>query len=158
MQAAQREKEQTADDLQRFLKIEKPQQIVESQFAVKSMEFGVDSARDELAQLQKMYRDKDLTEETEQVILKRYKFMLESAEHSLRETRLQSERTLTVDLPRREKAAQMAAAHAELAWDRAREQLPLQVRQKELALEKMRFDDSKAAPRLCKISKATCFL
>jgi multidrug resistance efflux pump len=148
MQAAQREKEQTADDLQRFLKIEKPHDIVEAQFMVKSSEFSVDSARDELAQLQKMYRDKDLTEETETVILKRYKFMLESAEHSLRGAQIHSEHTLSVDLPRREKAAQLAAARADLSWERAREQLPLHVRQKELALEKMRFDDNQALEKL----------
>jgi HlyD family secretion protein len=148
LQVAEREKKQTADDLQRFLKVEKPHQIEEAQFSVKSSEFSVESAKDELAQLEKMYRDKDLTEETEQVILKRYKFMLESAEHSLRGAQLHTERTLKIDLPRREEAAQLAAAKAELAWERGREQLPLQVRQKALALEKLRFDDNRAQEKL----------
>ena len=39
MQAAEREKEHAADDLKRFLKVEKPRQVAESQFTVKSSEF-----------------------------------------------------------------------------------------------------------------------
>ena len=151
--AAEREKKQTADDLQRFLKVDKPHQVEEAQFAVKSSEFSALSAKDELAQLEKMYLDKDLTEETEQMILNRYKFTLESADFYLRGARLRTERTLNIDLPRREQAWQMAAAKADLAWKRAREQLPLQVRQKELALEKLRFDDNRAQEKLTDLEK-----
>jgi len=151
--AAERSKKETADDLQRFLKVEKPDQIEAAQFAVKSSEFSALSAKDELAQLEKMYRDKDLTEETEQMILKRYKFSLESAEFYLRSARLHTERTLTIDIPRREEASHLAAAKANLAWEHAREQLPLQLKQKELALEKLRFDDNRAQEKLAELEK-----
>jgi HlyD family secretion protein len=151
LQAAEREKKQAADDLQRFLAVDKPHQIDEAQFSLRSANFGVDSAREELTQLQKMYRDKDLTEETEQMILRRYKFMLESAESTLRSTKIHTEYTLTIDLPRREENSQLAAAKAALAWDRAREQFPLHVRQKELALEKSRFDDNRAREKLAEL-------
>jgi multidrug efflux pump subunit AcrA (membrane-fusion protein) len=151
--AAQRHKMQSDDDLQRFLKVEKPNQIEAAEFSVKNSEFSALSARDELAQLEKMYRDKDLTEETEQMILKRYKFTLESAEFYLRSTRLHTERTLKIDIPRREEAAQLAASKANIAWERAREELPLTVRQKELALEKMRFDDKRAQEKLAELEK-----
>jgi len=153
LKAAEREKIQTADDLERFLKIEKPRSIEEAQFSLKNSEFSVEQARDELTQLEKMYRDKDLTEETEQIILKRYKFSVESAEHFLKGTRLRTERTLTIELPRREETAQQAAVKAELAWNRAREQLPLQVKQKELALEKLRFEDDRAQEKLADLEK-----
>jgi multidrug resistance efflux pump len=153
LQTAEREKKQTADDLQRFLKIEKPRQIEEAQFAVKSGEFNVESAKDELAQLEKMYKDKDLTEETERMILKRYKHSLENAEFYLRGTRQRTERTLTIDIPRKEEAAQLAATKADLAWEKAREQLPLQLRQKELALEKQKFDDNRAQEKLADLEK-----
>lgn len=153
LKAAEREKDQTADDLARFLKVDKPRSVEEAQFSLKSSEFNVEQARDELVQLEKMYRDKDLTEETEQTILKRYKFALESSEHFLKGTRLRTERTLTIDLPRREETAQQAAVKAELAWEKAREQLPLHVRQKELALEKLRFDDERAQEKLADLEK-----
>lgn len=146
--AAERESKQTADDLDRFLKVEKPRQIEETKFSLKSSEFNVESSRDELTQLEKMYRDKDLTEETEQTILKRYKFNLESSEHFLAGTRQRTERALSTDIPRREEAIQLAAAKAALAWQKAREQLPLQLRQKELALEKLKLDDRRAREKL----------
>ena len=151
--SAERKRKQTADDLQRFLKVDKPRQVEDAQFSLKSAEFHVLSSKDELTQLEKMYRDKDLTEETEKMILKRYEFALESAEHMLRGTRLSTERSLNIDLPRREEAAQLAADEARLAWERAREQLPLHFRQKELALEKLRFDDKRAQEKLADLEK-----
>ena len=153
MLAAEREKKQTADDLQWFLKIEKPRQIEEAQFAVKSGEFNVESAKDELSQLEKMYKDKDLTEETERMILKRYKHSLENAEFYLQGTRQRTERALTIDVPRKEETAQLAATKADLAWDKARAQLPLQLRQKELALEKQKFDDKRAQEKLTDLER-----
>jgi hypothetical protein len=87
------------------------------------------------------------------MILKRYKHTLENSEFFLRGARLRTERTLNIDLPRREEATQLAATKAGLAWDRAREQLPLQVRQKELALEKLRFDDNRTQEKLADLEK-----
>jgi multidrug efflux pump subunit AcrA (membrane-fusion protein) len=151
--AAERKQKRAAEDLARFLKVDKPRHIEEAKFSLKSAEFHVLSSKDELTQLEKMYRDKDLTEETEQMILKRYRFALESAEFTLRGTQLSTEHSLTTDLPRREESALLAADEAKLAWERAREQLPLQVRQKELALEKLRFDDRRAREKLVDLEK-----
>jgi multidrug efflux pump subunit AcrA (membrane-fusion protein) len=151
--AAERRKQQSEEDLERFLKTDKAHDIESAQFMLKSSEFSLNSAKDELAQLEKMYRDKDLTEETEQIILKRYRFSLESAEFQMRSSQLYTERTLKIDLPRREEAVKLAAAKAKIDWDRAREDLPLQLRQKELTLEKQRFDDKRAQEKLADLEK-----
>jgi HlyD family secretion protein len=148
LQSAERKQKRSADDLARFLKVDKPHEIEQAQFSLKSAEFHVLTSKDELTQLEKMYRDKDLTEETEQMILKRYRFALEGAEFSLRSTRLSTEHSLKIGIPRREEATVLAAEEGKIAWERAREQLPLQYRQKELALEKLRFDDNRAQEKL----------
>jgi RND family efflux transporter MFP subunit len=113
----------------------------------------VESSRDELDQLEKMYRDKDLTEETERIILKRYKFGLARAELMLRSAKLSTEQMLKVLLPRREEDAKVAASKAELGWEKAREELPLHVRQKELALDKMRHEDRRAKDKLAELEQ-----
>ncbi|MBS0265012.1 MAG: HlyD family efflux transporter periplasmic adaptor subunit [Planctomycetes bacterium] len=148
LQAAEKLKRQSLEDLEQFLKVDKAHDIESAERSLKSAEFNVLTAKDELAQLEKMYKDKDLTEETEQIILKRYQFALESAEFFLRSTKLRTEHTLKTDLPRREDSVKMAAAKATIAWDRAREQLPIEARQKELALEKLKVDDQRARERL----------
>lgn len=148
LQAAERDKQQTSEDLERFLKVDKDQEIEAAKFALRGAEFNLEYARDELAQLEKMYQDKDLTEETEQMILKRYKFQLESSERHLETTKRHTEQTLKVSLPRREESAKLAAAKAEISFGKARDELPLQLRQRKLALEKLKHDDRRAQEKL----------
>jgi multidrug resistance efflux pump len=151
LQAAERAKQQTGEDLQRFLQAGKGLDIASAQFSLRSAEFNVEYARNELEQLEKMYRDKDLTEETEEMILKRYKFMLASAEQSLEHAKYQTEQILNVVIPRREEAFKLGAAKAELAWEKARDELPARVKQKEFALEKLRHDERRAKEKLAEL-------
>ena len=148
LSAAERAKDQAGQDLVRFLQLEKASQMKTAEFQLRSAEFQLEYSREELKQLEQMYADKDLTEETEQMILKRYKFQLEAAEQSLSRTRLQTETTLKVTLPRQEETVKLAAEKAALDWEQARDGLPLELRQQELALEKLKHDDRRAADKL----------
>lgn len=69
--AAVRETERAEQDLQRFLEIERPLRLAEAQHHMKGAENGLQDAIEELAQLEKMYTADDLTEETEDIVLKR---------------------------------------------------------------------------------------
>lgn len=146
--SADREYKQAKDDLKKFVESEKALSIQQAEFQLKSAAFSLEFSSDELKQLKKMYRDKDLTEETEELILKRYKFNVESAEVMLRQAKARAEQTLKTDLPRREQSAKDAVEKAELALARARDVQPLVVRQKKLALAKMKYEDAKAKDRL----------
>lgn len=146
--AAEREHKEAAEDLQRFLEIEKDVEIASANMTLKSAEFMLEYAKEELVQLEKMYRDKDLTEDTEEMILKRYKFQVVNSEFWLRAAKTWTERQLKIDIPRQEHTTRLAATRSELALNRARELLPVELKQKELALEKLRFDDQRAKERL----------
>lgn len=148
LEAAERAKDQAGEDLLRFLQLEKASQTKSAEFQLRSAAFQLEYSRDELKQLEKMYADKDLTEETEQMILKRYKFQLEAAEQSLSTIKLQTEKLLQVTLPRQEQSVKLAAEKAALDWEKAREGLPLKLRQEELALEKLKHDDRRTAEKL----------
>jgi HlyD family secretion protein len=145
---AERQSKQAAEDLTRFLEVDRPLAQESAAYMVKMAAFWVDYAKEELAQLRKMYRDKDLTEETERIILKRYEFYVEMYEFFLKESKILAEQTLKVHLPRREKEAREAVEKTALALARARDVQPLGVRQKHLALAKLRYDETRAKERL----------
>lgn len=153
MAAAERDAKHAADDLDKFLKVDLPLSKEAAGFSLKSSEFYLESAKDELKQLEKMYKDKDLTEETETMILKRYKQSVEQAEFSLKQARNRNKQTLEVDLPRREQAAKDAAVKADIGLTKARETGPLALRQKRLGLEKMKYDQARAKERFADLEK-----
>lgn len=146
--SAERSFRQASEDLQRFLTIDRPQSEASVAFRLKSANYQVETARDDLKQLQKMYRDKDLTEETERIILKRYQHQVESAEFSLKSAKLAAEETLKITLPRKEQSAKDAVEKAELSLTKARDVAPLALQQKRLALAKLRYDEKKSRDRL----------
>jgi multidrug efflux pump subunit AcrA (membrane-fusion protein) len=69
--AAERSKTQADEDLKKFLEIDRPQSERMAQFQVKQSGEYLEYSKEELRQLEKMYRSKDLTEETEEIILRR---------------------------------------------------------------------------------------
>jgi multidrug efflux pump subunit AcrA (membrane-fusion protein) len=148
MAAAERNKIQADEDLKRFLEIDKPQSIKVADFSLKRSNEYLEYSKEELRQLEKMYRSKDLTEETEEIILRRQRFQVENGEFSLKEAELQRNQTLKVDLPRQEERARESAVKHAIDLEKARTTFPLNVSQKRLALAKLKHDLSKGVERL----------
>ena len=151
--AADRAKRVADEDLERFLKVDRALAEEQAKRHVESSEHYLQSAQEELKQLEKMYRSKDLTEETEEFILKRTRFQVRMAEFSLKSAKIASEHTLKTELPRREKNLQENAARLEVALEKARNTLPLVLNQKRLALQKMKYDHVKSSERLAQMEK-----
>jgi len=87
---------------------------------VKYYQSMLDYEKDELDQLVKMYEADDLTEETEEVVLKRQRNSVEFAEFSLENSKLNRDETLNVRLPRFDIQIREALERADLALDRAK--------------------------------------
>src|SRR5689334_12607395 len=96
MAAAERAKDRTDEDLRKFLATDKPLAVESAQFQVRNAANFLEYAEEELKQLQKMYR-KDLTEETEEIILKRQRNQVEQAKFNLRMTENRRDQTLKVE-------------------------------------------------------------
>jgi HlyD family secretion protein len=122
-----------------------------ARFGVKAAEQRLRSAQEELAQLEKMYRDKDLTEETEEMILQRTRFDVTAAEQFLRQANVNAEDSLTLDLPRRAVELERAAKKAAIALEKSRATLPLQLEQKGLGVAKLEHDRRQALRRLAEL-------
>jgi multidrug efflux pump subunit AcrA (membrane-fusion protein) len=150
---AQEAKKQADEDLKKFLEIDKPLTVEGAEQMAKSAAHFLDYAKEELKQLQKMYRSKDLTEETEEIILKRQQHQVESAEFSLKSTLNRRDQMLKVDMPRRELAAKEAATKQALSLEKTEATLPLSLSQRRLALTKQKSDFAKATENLRKVQE-----
>ena len=146
--AAERAKTQADEDLARFLEIDRPNSERVAQFSVKSAVEYLEYAKEELRQLEKMYRSKDLTEETEEIILRRTRFQVESSEFRLKEAELRRDATLKVELPRQQIRVGEAAVRQALDLQKARATLPLTLNQKQLGRAKLKHDQSRASEKL----------
>ena len=153
LSSAGRAKKRAEEDLQRFLKVDKPLSQKSAEFSVKNSRNSLEYVKEELRQLEKMYKADDLTEETEEIILKRQRHNVERAEYSLARATIKSDRTLKVDLPRQEVNLQHGNEKAKLGWEKASAILPVQLRRKRFDLEKMRYDQKKAEGKLAKLRK-----
>jgi multidrug efflux pump subunit AcrA (membrane-fusion protein) len=145
---AERAKENAEEDLQKFLDVDRPLSEESARFNTKSAAERLKYAAEELKQLQAMYRDKDLTEETEEMILQRQRFEVESSEFYLKQMKIHEEQALGVNIPRQEVELRDAAVRALLSLERSRSTLPLTLNQKRLALKKDQYDLARSTERL----------
>ena len=150
---AERNKREADQDLRRYLEIDLPLARESADNMLKNARYRLEYAQEELKQLQKMYRSKDLTEETEEIILKRQRHQVEMAEFYLKSEKIDHERTLKISLSRREQNAKDNAEKQTLALQKARTTLQLSVNQKRLALEKLKYEHGKSAERLAQLKK-----
>jgi len=146
--AAERSKVQADEDFKRFLDVDRPNSERSVQFTVKQANEYLEYSKEELKQLEKMYRSKDLTEETEEIILRRQRFQVEASEFYKKESELHRDQTLKIDLPRQEQRMRESAVKQAIDLAKARALLPLNLNQKRLALAKLKHDHTKAAEKL----------
>jgi HlyD family secretion protein len=151
--AAEHAKTHADEDLKKFLEIDRPQIERNAQFKVKRSVESLEYSKEELRQLEKMYRSKDLTEETEEIILRRQRFEVEVGEFFLKEAELQRNQALKVDLPRQEQHVRENALKLSIEQEKARALLPLNLNQKRLTLAKLKHDQAKSAEKLADLRR-----
>jgi HlyD family secretion protein len=143
LELAERGKRDADEDLGYFLKTARAETEKRANNYVKSAAFSYEFAKEQLRQLEKMYKANDLTEETEQIILKRQRFYVEEAANDLKSAEIERDYVLKTILPRKEKILQDSVVRQTTALDKARTTLAPSVSQKQQTLAKMRFDHDK---------------
>jgi multidrug resistance efflux pump len=153
LSAAERAAKLADEDLKKFTEVDRPLAEESAKQAVKNATHSHEYAKEELRQLQKMYRSKDLTEETEEIILKRQQHAVESAAFYLKTATIHRDQTLKVELPRKAVALREDAAKLTVAQEKAKATLPLMLNQKRLALSKLKYEKERTTERLAKLEK-----
>ncbi len=136
--------ERVAADLNQFLEKGKALAIADAKESMLSGQDRLAYARETLKQLQQMYKADDLTEETEEIILRRTQDDLRRAEHALARIAEKSRVALEHTIPRREQDARRAVGDAELALKQAQQSAELTLQEQRLNLEKKRVAQEKA--------------
>ena len=121
---ARRARNEAAENLEQFLDVDKPELVKDIEFSVESAQNSLDYQKEELRQLEKMYKADDLTEETEEIILTRARNRVKSYQHRLDKAITASERSLKLSMPRREKELRRAAEQTELSLEDVQSKLP----------------------------------
>ena len=148
LEAARRGRRNFDEDHEYFEKFGRERRIRTAGFNVKSAEQRLANAAEELKQLEQMYAADDLTEQTEEIILKRQQFEVEAAEFSLDNVRASTDRELTTAIPRETENLKAQKRDQELALALAEETLPKALARKQFEVEKLARDQKKAQKRL----------
>jgi len=101
--------------------------------------------------LEKMYKADDITEETEQIVLKRARDNVEKAKFRLDATKLMREQMLKFGLPRAEDMVKESAQRRSLDWEKNRVDIPLAQQKQRLELERLRIQRERVDERLKKL-------
>jgi len=153
LEAARRAKQIVDEDLKRFVEIDRPLSEKSARFSTKSAENALEYQKEELRQLEEMYKADDLTEETEEIILKRQRDTVERSAFSLEQAENRQEQTLQLTLPRREVTLQEAARRQEIAVDKTAVIAPLSLQKARLELDKLRYNQTKTRERLTRLQR-----
>jgi len=137
-QTAKRGHEQMEHDYKYYHDVDRPFMLRIAKFRFKSSGEQLATAKEELKQLQQMYEADELTEETEEIVLRRQRFSVESAElsHELAEENLGY--TLGVSIPRTDEYYENARERAELAYKQAKTAQELGTTRNTFEMEKKR--------------------
>jgi HlyD family secretion protein len=151
LELAARSRRMAAEDLARYEGREAELAVADNDMALDAARFRAESAEEELEQLEKMYTQDDLTEETEEIVLKRARFNAELARFNARFVEDRHDRISALELPRRLEAVRRTAVLAELDLERAQAALPVAVDRLRLDLEKSTQERRKAAENLAEL-------
>lgn len=153
LEQARRSQRIAAEDLKRYEEKEAALATALNDMRLKFSAFSRENAEEELEQLEKMYEQDDLTEESEEIVLKRARFEAAAARFFEQLTRSEHERNVALDLPRRLESVRRASQAATLDLERAETTLPVALARAKLELEKSKNDRREAAENLAKLKE-----
>ena len=88
------------EDYQRYKDVEREQTIESVNRSLKSSKFNLDYYQDELDELEKMYEADDLTEETEEIVLRRQRYYVDMYKYYYERAQYNHDITMRIRLPR----------------------------------------------------------
>jgi multidrug resistance efflux pump len=150
-QLAERSQKIAAEDLTLFEQVERPFTEKSAAQQLKQAEQQFEYTQEELKQLEKMYKADDLTEETEEIILKRARNDVEQMRFFLESAKQRHEEQLKVQLPRSHDTHKHAADQAALVAEKSKVSLPMLIEKQKLQIEKIEFEQKKAAEQLARL-------
>ncbi|QDU62614.1 macrolide transporter subunit MacA [Planctomycetes bacterium Pan216] len=151
LEYAERRRREGDEDLERFLSVDRPYSQEQAHMNVRRWRDSLEYEKEELGQLEKMYNADDLTEETEEIVLRRQRDRVATAEFGLRGAELNRDQFLDVSLPRRSQMLRDSVTRTRLELQSIKDRLPLMVAQRRLALQKLKDEHKKSSEHLSEL-------
>ncbi|MGV3773994.1 MAG: HlyD family efflux transporter periplasmic adaptor subunit [Verrucomicrobiales bacterium] len=148
LDTARRTQKSSTEDYDYFVTVGRAQREKASSYNLKGAEQRLENASEELDQLEKMYKADEITEETEEIVLKRQKYQVDYAQYALEAVKLSVKRELEVLLPREHENLKTQKREQELALQLSEISMPRNLAKKELDFEKTKRDQKKAEKKL----------
>ena len=152
-EAVKRSRDVAAEERRYFRETKRPMDERAAFQSLKSSRQGLAYAEEELKQLLAMYEADDLVEETEEIIIQRAKYGVESAKFRLEGAELQYRRTLDVRLPRESQGKDEVLDRAEIALAEAKTTGPAGLEIKEISFGSKRIAHEQLVEKLADLRK-----
>jgi multidrug efflux pump subunit AcrA (membrane-fusion protein) len=146
--SAETAKQRSDEALKYFVEVGRPEAEKRAAYQLKTAKFMLETELEELRQLQKMYKANDLTEDTEKIILRRQEYYVEMAQFYYQYAQVQHAYTMKFTLPHQHKDLVETQIKHDLQLEKLRATQDSIGRQKQLTLNKMRFEVDKNNKRL----------
>ncbi len=151
LQAAKIKAEEAAEAWEYFKNVRREADITRANLTLKQTELRLDGEREELVQLEKMYKADDVTENTEEIVLKRQRESVKAAEIGLALAKLSHKRQMETSLPREAVTLEREALNSAIAIKEQEQSIPRSLELKRIALEDARVAAKRAAENLAKL-------
>jgi HlyD family secretion protein len=139
------------EDRKNFADVERPFALKAADFSLKMAKEMLEYEQEELRQLEKMYKADDITEETEQIVLKRARDTVEKAKFMVAYVELNRKQALKFAIPRTDELVKEAARRKSLDWEKNKIELPLALKKQRLELERLHVQRERSEEKLKKL-------
>ena len=153
LQVAEIASKTAKEDFDYYHKVQKEFGEKSAKISLESSEAYLEYAMEELNQLEQMYEEDDLTEQTEEIILKRQRRAVEMAKHSLEQARLSHDQYFQFRMPRFEQSLAQQQQSSALSLQQAQLAAQVATGQKQLAMQKAERDLEQSKQKLTRMVK-----
>jgi len=148
LQLARRNKQMIDEDWDYYQKVDRPFAEKFAKFIAEIAKWYLEYEQEELRQLEKMYQADELTDETEEIILRRQRNSVRMAEMDLELAEKRFGETMKFTIPRRTESQELSHKRAEHTLRYLEATLPLTVRDAELSFEQAKVTLEREQKRL----------
>lgn len=151
LEASQRAARIAEEDRKNFFDVRLPFTLKAIDFSLKIATNTLEYQEEELHQLEKMYKADDITEETEEIVLRRARNTVEEAKFDVEASQLNHDLSLQLFIPRTKDIVNDSAQRKQLDWDKSKIELPLALQKQRLEVEKLRVQRERSDDKLKKL-------
>lgn len=148
LEANERASRIAEEDREYFFNIDRPFTLKAMDFSLKMAQESLEYQKEELDQLEKMYKADDITEETEAIVLKRGRDAVERAKFSLEVTKFYHDQQMKFGVPRKDEQIKEATRRKLLDVEKNKALVPLALQKVRLELEKQQTQRAVAQEKL----------